>query len=437
MQQERLREWAFDIFKAAVTACDPYRLVQAHCQSVVDAYYQDQCQKLFLASFGKAAFAMTRALTESPLRSLITRGVLITKYGHVPGALDEVIEICEAGHPVPDEKGTAATKRVLDLIAKADRRTLVICLISGGGSALLAAPCQGVSLDEKRQVTELLLKAGATITELNCVRKHISSVKGGRLAEIAYPSRVLSLILSDVIGDPLDVVASGPTSPDKTTFGDALAVLERYKLTDAIPAGVLTRLVEGSEGQIAETPKEGNPAFDRVENRIIGSNKLAAEAAAGRARQLGFEPIVLSTQMQGEARSVASILAQKAVETRKGHPPDKRICLISGGETTVTVKGTGRGGRNTELALAFAKEIAGSRGIVLLSAGTDGTDGPTDAAGAVVDGQTCSNATAKGLSLDHYLNNNDSYSFFKSTGELLITGATGTNVMDLQIILLT
>jgi glycerate-2-kinase len=437
MKNARPREIAVDIFNAALTAVDPYQLVQTHCEFITDAYRREKCNKLYLVSFGKAAFSMTRALARSLVRDLITCGVVITKYDHAPGVLEGKIEIFEAGHPVPDEKGLDATKRVIDMLKDSDEQTLVLCLISGGGSALLAAPCEGITLAEKQQVTELLLKSGATINELNCVRKHISAIKGGRLAEIAYPSKVLSLILSDVIGDPLDVIASGPTSPDESTFQEALDVIQKYELMHKIPDRIRTRLAQGAQGNAGETPKKGNPVFKRVENIIIGSNKIATRAAAAKAEEWGFETTILSTDIQGEARGVARMLAQTAVDIKKGRADGKRICLISGGETTVTVQGTGLGGRNTELALAFAQEIPGMEGITMLSAGTDGTDGPTDAAGAIVDGQTFTAADAKGLSGAIYLKHNDSYTFFKNTGELLITGSTGTNVMDIQIILLT
>ncbi|MEN6360523.1 MAG: glycerate kinase [Smithella sp.] len=437
MEKDWSRKTAVDIFNTALSAVDPYKLVQAYCESISAAYSKAHCNKLYLVSFGKAAFAMTRALAESSIRDMITQGIVITKYGHAPGPLAGNIEIFEAGHPVPDEQGLAATKQVIGMLQNRDCQTLVLCLISGGGSALLTAPLDDITLGEKQQVTELLLKAGATINELNAVRKHISAIKGGRLAEIAHPAKVLSLILSDVIGDPLDVIASGPTSPDESTFRDALDVLEKYNLRAKIPDRVLCLLMKGSEGNVSETPKKANPAFERVENIIIGSNRIATDAAAGMAIQSGFETTILSSEIQGEARSVAKWLAQKALDIRRRKADGKKVCLISGGETTVTVRGTGKGGRNTELALAFAEEIAGIEGIILLSAGTDGTDGPTDAAGAIVDGQTIRRANTKSLDPQFYLNNNDSYTFFKNNGELLVTGSTGTNVMDIQIVLLT
>ncbi len=441
------RKTVVDIFSAALNAADPYKLVAARKDLIVSVYRREGCNKLFFISFGKAAFAMAKALTDA-VPELITKGIVITKYGHVQdGGLPGNVEIFEAGHPVPDEKGYVATERVMEMLKEKDKQTLVICLVSGGGSALLVAPPDGISLREKQVATDLLLKAGANINELNTVRKHISTVKGGRLAELAYPSKVISLILSDVIGDPLDVIASGPTSPDESSYHDALRIIEKYGLKERIPDRALNRLERGAEGEEKETPKPGHPVFERVENIIIGSNKKATEAAAKKAREEGFDTALLSSEIEGEAREVAGWLAGKAMEIRKtkDHRPktiDQKskdrigVCLISGGETTVTVKGNGIGGRNTELALAFAMEIEGIEGITLLSAGTDGTDGPTDAAGAVVDGGTIKRAREKGLDPVVYLANNDSYTFFKQTGELFITGSTGTNVMDIQIILI-
>ena len=348
------------------------------------------------------------------------------------------VEVCEAGHPIPDSNGMAATARVMEMLKGANETTLVVCLISGGGSALLVAPKGEIALSDKQRVTELLLKAGATIDELNTVRKHISDIKGGRLAELAYPARVISLILSDVIGDKLDVIASGPTSPDNTTYQMTLDVINKYGLTDRLPKTVMDILDGGVGGKVADTPKEGSPIFERVENIIVGSNLKAAQAAAMKAKELGFETTILSTDLEGEARDAARWLANKAMDAQKSleGKEAKKICLISGGETTVTVRGHGKGGRNTELALAFALEIKNTIGITLLSAGTDGTDGPTDAAGAIVNGETIQKALSLSLDSVAYLKNNDSYNFFSKTGELLITGPTGTNVMDLQIILI-
>jgi glycerate-2-kinase len=313
----------------------------------------------------------------------------------------------------------------------------VVCLISGGGSALFVAPAEGLSLDDKQVMTRILLKGGADIVELNTVRKHLSRVKAGRLAEAASPARVLSLILSDVIGDPLDFIASGPTSPDTTTWADALAIVTRYDTAGEMPQKILQLLRDGVGGKIPDTPKKGDPLFDRVENIIIGSNRIATEAARKKAQRLGYEPVVLTTELHGEARDAAQWVYRQVLESQSCLASGrKRICLIAGGETTVTVRGKGLGGRNTEMALAFAMAIEGTSGITFLSAGTDGTDGPTDAAGAFADGETIPKARALGLDAQSFLDNNDSYHFFEKTGGLFKTGATGTNVMDLQIILI-
>ncbi len=433
MENSAAREIVVDIFNAAVRSVDPSRLVKGYSEYISTIYETEHCKRLYLASFGKAAFPMAKALSET-MPDIITEGIVITKYRHAKGRIAaDAIRVFEAGHPVPDENGYAATKQLIEMLKKSDDRALVLCLISGGGSALLTAPYGDVALGEKQLITGLLLNAGADIKELNTVRKHISVIKGGRLAEIAYPSKVLSLILSDVIGDPLDVIASGPTAPDETTYGDAIAVIEKYGLADKIPIHILNMLKEGAEGIKPDTPKAGSPVFGRVENIIIGSNRIATQAAAKKAAGYGLDTTVLTSKLQGAAREAAKWLA---METRRKREEGRKICLISGGETTVIVKGTGLGGRNTEFALEFAAEIEGESGVTLLSAGTDGTDGPTDAAGAVVDGQTIGHAKEKGFDPFLYLENNDSYTFFKNTGELFVTGSTGTNVMDIQIVLI-
>jgi len=438
MKNDLSQRKAADVFHAVLKAIDPYGLIKERIDQIRSIYREGNYGKLYLISFGKAAYPMTKAVSDFA-DDLLTKGIMITKYGHVPeGAVSHKIEVFEAAHPVPDIQGVLATERVIGLLEKADSATLVVCLISGGGSAMLVAPHRDISLAEKQQITQLLLKAGANIRELNTVRKHISRIKGGRLAEIAYPAGVLSLILSDVIGDPLDVIGSGPTSPDQTTFQDALKVIQRYDLGDKIPEKARFILIRGAAGEIPETPKEGDRVFARVQNIIVGSNKKAIEAVKREAEGQGYQTAVISAELQGEARDAATWLARKAIEARRGLAGGSqgKVCLISGGETTVTVRGNGLGGRNTELALAFAQKIKGMKGITLLSAGTDGTDGPTDAAGAIVDGGTIERAEAAGINPGDYLKNNDSYHFFKAAGGLFITGPTGTNVMDLQIILL-
>jgi glycerate-2-kinase len=295
---------------------------------------------------------------------------------------------------------------------------------------LLVAPREGITLGDKQGLTDLLLKSGATINELNAVRKHLSMVKGGRLAQIAHPASIISLIVSDVIGDSLDVIASGPTAPDMSTYSDARAILEKYRLTHRVPKAILSMLEQGSQRKIAETPKQGDDIFENVQNIIVASNSTALAAAKAKAEELGFHTSIFSSTLQGEAREVARSLAHHILAANLTRP----ACALSGGETTVTVRGTGVGGRNTELALAFALEIDGVDGVTLLAAGTDGTDGPTDAAGAVVDGRTITRAKSMQLDAPAYLNNNDSYAFFRKTNDLLVTGPTGTNVMDIQII---
>lgn len=422
---------ARQIYYAALAAVDPFKAVQSELEQVRTFFRVGDFTRLLVIGFGKASWRMAEA-SEHLLDGLIDTGIIVTKYGHA-SASSRLAKITtyEAAHPVPDDNGVAATRGIVDLVKGADERTLVLCLISGGGSALFVAPREDITLREKQEVTDLLLKSGATINELNAVRKHLSMVKGGRLAEIAYPASIISLIVSDVIGDSLDVIASGPTAPDTSTYGDARTVLEKYQLTARAPKAVLSILEQGSRGNIAETPKQGDDIFENVQNIIVASNSTALLAAKEKAEGLGFHTSILSSTLQGEAREVARSLAHRARTANLTRP----ACFLSGGETTVTVKGAGLGGRNTELALAFALEIEGINGITLLSAGTDGTDGPTDAAGAVVDGQTISRARSMNLDATTYLDDNNSYTFFQKTNDLLITGPTGTNVMDIQIIL--
>lgn len=424
------------LYAAALKAVSPYELVKNRCGYIEAHYLDGNFNQLHVVGFGKAASPMAKAI-EDNIRIPVDAGIVITKYGHSFQRMHSIRTI-EAGHPLPDENGMKGTDAILQMLKRADERTLVVCLISGGGSALLVSPFNGISIDEKRRVTELLLRAGADIVDLNTLRKHISGVKGGRLAEIAYPARVFSLILSDVIDDRLDIIASGPTVPDGTTYVDALQILEIFRLVEKTPISVIDVLRRGAEGLLPDTPKKDSIIFKNVENLIIGNNKKALEAAKERANELNMPSEILSTEIAGEAREVGKWLAKLALDiknlsrTKHGKP----VCLISGGETTVSVKGSGLGGRNTELALAFAMEIEGIDGLTLLSAGTDGTDGPTDAAGAVVNGQIIEKARDMGLQPEEYLRNNDSYNFFRQIGALFITGPTQTNVMDIQIVVI-
>lgn len=424
-----------EILSAALKASNPAEAVERECGRIRSIYGSGGYSRLLVVGFGKAAVPMARALEKS-IGALITDGAVITKYGHSVNHGLNKVRVLEAGHPLPDQNGVNGSEEIVALGESSDESTLAVVLISGGGSALFVSPAEGISLEEKQETTSLLLRAGAEIQELNAVRKHLSRVKGGRLAGLLYPAATVSLILSDVIGDPLDVIASGPTSPDCTTFADALDVLGRYDLLGRAPQAVVRHLENGRKGVIPETPKQGDPVFGNVENVIVGSNRLALNAAKSAAESLGMRADILSAEIAGEAEAAGRSLAFKAltVKLRKGTLAPS--CLISGGETTVTVTGTGKGGRNMELALAFAIEIEGIPGITLLSAGTDGTDGPTDAAGAVVDGMTVVRARSQGLDPDEYLRNNDSYTFFREAGGLLITGPTGTNVMDMQIVVI-
>ncbi len=435
-----------EIWRAAIGAVDPYNAVKRaihlkHGRLIVSGSDQDLSiyPRILVVGAGKATARMAEA-AESILGDRIAEGLIIVKYGHTDEALRAIAQ-AEAGHPIPDAAGVEGTQRLLELVRSADDRTLVLCLLSGGGSALLVAPLPGLTLEDKQQTTDMLLRSGAAIHELNAVRKHLSAVKGGRLARQACPANVLTLILSDVIGDRLDVIASGPTVPDSTTFADAFSVIEKYGLRAKLPPRVVGLIDRGVAGQEQESPKSGDPCFGRTLNVIVGGLSQALAAARDQAELLGYPCLVMDAALQGEARDAATAIARAANRVQSGLGPGERRCLLFGGETTVTVRGRGKGGRNQELALAFAKEIAGKHGIAMLSAGTDGTDGPTDAAGAAVDGTTVRKAAFAGMRPEIYLEANDSYTFFErfdaATGVRahFKTGPTGTNVMDIQIVI--
>ena len=380
---------------------------------------------------GKASGTMAEAV-EATLGDVPVEGLVAVKE-RGPGGSSRIRAV-EAGHPIPDARGEAAGGEILRLVRAAGPDDLVLCLISGGGSALTPSPVSGVSLAEKQAVTRLLLDSGATINELNAVRKHLSRLKGGQLARAAHPAPVVALMLSDVIGDPLDVIASGPTAPDPTTYDDALAVLDRFGLRARVPDSVRAHLERGARGEIADTPKPGDPALDVVTNVVIGNNGLVVEAASAEARRLGLTPCLLTRRLQGEAREVARVFAAVLDEmSRSGSPVGRPACLIAGGETTVTVRNAGRGGRCQEFALALVPELAAMRDVVVLAAGTDGSDGPTDAAGALVDPNTLIRAREAGLDPRRALAENDSYPFFAGLGDLVVTGPTGSNLMDLYL----
>ena len=434
---------------AALAAVDPGRAVHRHLKRegdflvVADRRYDlGRFDRVWIAGGGKAATPMVAALADI-LGERLDGGVVITKYGHsglgiedsAAGVGESPVVLREAGHPIPDEAGVDGARQLVGSVKGGGPNDLVICPISGGGSALLTLPVSGIELADLQSLTGQLLRSGATINELNTVRKHLSQIKGGELARMAAPGMVISLILSDVVGDLLDVIASGPTSPDPTTYAEAWAVLERYQLIEIAPKPILSRLRAGLDGKVAETPKADDPIFERVQNVIVGSNRLAAEAATAKAQELGFNALLISTFVEGEAREVARVAAALVKEiVRYRRPVAPPACIVWGGETTVTVSGDGLGGRNQELALAAAMALEGWSDVLVVALATDGTDGPTDAAGAIATGETAERARQQGLNPADYLARNDSYHFFQQLGDLIVTGPTQTNVNDLLLL---
>jgi len=439
MKLEQLREDALSIFQAGLKAVNPVTAIKQQVRLQNDTlivgdrdYDLSSYEDIYVIGAGKASAAMAQPIEEL-LGQRIKAGFLNVKYGHTLPL--NIVQINEAGHPVPDEAGLNGAKQIVELLIQTGEKDLILFLISGGGSALLPYPAEGLALEDIQQLTKYLLEVGATIHEINALRKHVSRVKGGRLAKLALPSALISLILSDVIGDNLDSIASGPTVPDESTFGDCLNILEKYELRDKISPVLLKFLEEGAQGEHEETPKADDPAFEQTQNVIIGSNIMAVEAAKKKAKELGYNSLILSTSIEGETKDVAKVHAAIAKEILStGNPLKKPACVISGGETTVTIRGQGLGGRNQEFALAAAIEIDGWEGAVILSGGTDGTDGPTDAAGAIADGKTVGRANVLELDAQAYLRENDSYNFFQPLDDLIITGPTFTNVMDLRLV---
>ncbi|MBI5845351.1 MAG: glycerate kinase [Deltaproteobacteria bacterium] len=390
--------------------------------------------RIYAVGAGKAVVPMAAAL-EDILGERLTAGAVVTKYGHA-GPLSR-IEVMEADHPIPDTQGLSGVRKILKLITPANERDLVFCLFSGGASALMPHPAEGLTLHEKQTATTLLLKSGARIHEVNTVRKHLSMVKGGRLLKAAHPAKTVTIMISDVIGDDPSVIASGPTSPDSSTFGEAIEILSRYGLSSRVPRAVSNWLERGARGEIPETPKPGDPIFDSAINIVAASLGLSLNAAEKMARSKGYNTLVLTSRLCGEAREAARALSAVALEAAlNGRPVKRPACIISGGETTVTVAGGGLGGRNQELALSAALELDGDPEILLLSIGTDGSDGPTRAAGALADNTTVKRARAAGLSPEAFLKANDSHRFFEALGDTVTTGPTRTNVMDMQVFLI-
>ncbi len=441
-----LRARALDIFSAVLDAAHPHQLMSEALDlhgTILDIQGLggrqtrldlNDYERIVAVGAGKATAPMAGAL-EDLLQARLESGVISVKYGHtVP--LDR-IDVRESGHPVPDESGISATREILTTLFSLGSDDLAFVMLSGGGSALLDAYPEPITLDNAQDTFTVLLNSGAPIHEINVVRKHISSVKGGQLARLALPATVITLVLSDVIGDPLDIIASGPTVPDPSTFGDALAILDAYHVREQIPRPVMEHLEKGGRGEIPETPKEGDEGWQCCSSFLIGNNQLAMDTAAERAADLGLTPMILTTTMQGEASVVGEEMARnlkRALET--GEPLSPPCCLIAGGETTCTIgSDCGLGGRSQELALAAARELRDTGNAVLLAAGTDGTDGPTDAAGGIVDGETVGRGVEKGLILDEYLEGHNAYPFLQSTGCLIKTGPTMTNIMDIVLML--
>ncbi len=467
MNLER-RQQILRVSGAALRAVDPMEAVRAQVvrsgntlQVGPHEYRLDEIDRIVVVGGGKAGAPMATAIAEV-LGATVTGGSVNVKHGHTAGAGvwhvgfgkggDETprqtsaftgrISLVEAGHPVPDEHGLAGAETIAGLLHGLTERDLVIVLISGGGSALLPRPVPGVTLTDLQQLTGIMLKCGANITELNCLRKHLSQLQGGQLARMAAPARVATLILSDVVGSPLDVIGSGPTVPDRSSFADAMNVLRSYGVVESVPASILADLQRGAAGQIADTPKPGDPLFSRVTNVVVGDNAIAARAAVAEARRQGWQAQLLTTYVEGEAREVARLMAGLAHGIACG-PSDLKppVCLVFGGETTVTIRGDGLGGRNQELALAAAIALDGYAPlpngveVAVVSLATDGSDGPTDAAGGIATRDTLARGRALGLDAHAALANNDSYHYLSALGDLIVTGPTNTNVNDLIFVL--
>jgi len=421
----------------AIASADPYKSVSSRFSErsifqMTTSIELDGFRRIFVVGAGKASGMMAKAV-EDRLGESISEG-----WVNVPAKTERMISLSKirlnpAGHPIPDEGSVRGAKEILRIASTAGKDDLVIVLISGGGSALMEYPMEGISLEDLREMNRLLVLSGADIKEINTVRKHVSMIKGGRLAEAAYPATVVSLIISDVIGDPLDTIASGPTAPDETTFQDAWDVLKNYSLVEKMPSSIVKVIRDGMDGRIPETPKPGDPIFDDVTNIIVANNMKAIQAAEGFLRSLGYNTLLLGSRIQGEARHVGKMMAGLAASIKnEGIPISPPAAILMGGETTVTVTGSGIGGRNQELVLGAVRHVAGLDGVAIASIGTDGVDGLSDAAGAICDGHTLERALKEGLKPEEYLRNNDSYTFFSWLGDTIMTGPTLTNVMDVM-----
>ena len=434
----KARMLALTSLEYALKAVDPKQIIRSKIllkgsKLLVDEYTfeLDRFKNIYVVGGGKASGSMAETL-EQILGSHIKDGIVNVPYGYTHKT--EIIKLHGASHPIPDEAGVEGAQCIVDLVEKAEENDLVICVISGGGSSLMPLPRDGVSLFDKKKITDMLLKSGATINEINTVRKHISNIKGGWLAKRTYPATILNLILSDVIGDPLDFIASGPTVPDSTTFKDAIKVLKKYSLWEKTPPSIRKVLSDGEKGLTSETPKPDDEIFQKVFNVVVGNNRTASLAAYNYLKSKRLNTLLLTTTLEGEARHIGVMMGSIIQEIHVSENPVKSpAAIIAGGETTVTVTGKGIGGRNQELALAAMSKIEGINGAVLAAMSTDGVDGPTNAAGAIIDGKSLEKAAKKGLVSEEYLAENDSYNFFLKMEDLIFTGQTGTNVNDVCV----
>ncbi len=432
---------ALDLIHAAIGSVEPGSAVKRYVRRDGDfliigdkTFDLTEIENLFVVGAGKAAGPMALAIEEI-VGDRITDGFVNVKYGS--SVQTRHIRINEAGHPIPDERSAQGAEEILAICRRAGARDLVICVISGGGSALMMLPVDGVSLNDKRRITDSLLRSGATINEFNAVRKHLSKIKGGGLCREAGPAEVVTLVMSDVVGSPLDVIASGPTVPDTSTFADAWEAIESNGLLDRLPPSIHEHLSRGLAGDIPETPKPGDPIFKRTQNVLIGSNEIAAGALIRRAEARSLNTMLLSTFVEGGARDVGIMLAAIAREVATyGRPIARPACFVMSGETTVAVRGRGLGGRNQELVLAAATKIDGLENVMIVSCATDGIDGPTDAAGAFAHGGTVRAAREQKMDPEQFLSDNDSYHFFERIGDLIVIGQTNTNVADLMFALI-
>lgn len=422
-----------EILEEGLKTADPKKAVK----DVLGKLENDisKASRVFVIGFGKASLAMAQGCEETLKERVQDYAVIMPKGFEVRGS--GRVKVFEGTHPIPSRINVESTEKLLSVYSNLTSKDLVICLISGGGSSLLTLPAEDVSLEDKIMATDILIKSGAEIKEVNTVRKHISRVKGGQLVSFLKPAKVISLIVSDIVGDPVEYIASGPTSPDPSTFEDAFAVISKYNLKGKLPSSVLERIRRGLRKEIPETPKPGDPIFDNVKNIVVLNNMKSLAAMKSKADELGYNTLILTSYMQGEAREVGKFVSSVMKQVSKHNTPvEKPACLIMGGETTVTVKGRGRGGRNQELVLSVVNSYRPDKNFVFASIGSDGVDGYSDAAGAIADYLTVENISEKSLDPEKFLMENDSYNFFKQADCLIFTGVTGTNVNDFAIALI-